>query len=322
MTPAPVTEGTNITVKEVVPPELLQKLQPYCIFKNPLSEPVIFRIQPPSLTETDGKYEYNCSLPSSGKDWSISAKFWTPNAMMRPLPVYSSLVRFSHNASFPYELQSVSTIYDTFEDISGRLSSKAMEQNPFRFDVDLIAFMYPMPKSQALYIYMRNGMPYPTFVKDERASKSVSFGPNPLFVFTESSCNTEFPFPTAAVSPADLKFVPINGVCRPYLGSNPNVLDYDGKDPMDLASCTMLNTQIYKKAPKVSVKDLLQLKTNDDSSSLADSKVTASPSPKVSKDYKSPIIMVVFITAIVLLITVLCTTLILFNRRRTSMEEN
>ena len=185
MTPTPGIKHTNINVKQVVPPELLSKLQPYCVWKNLSAEPVLFRIQPPSLVETDGKYTYDCSIPSSGKDWIPFVKFWTPNAMMRPLPVYSSLIRFSHNSSYPYELKSLHTVYDTFEDVSGRLANKAMEEEPFRYNVDMIAFMYPMPKSQALYIYMRNGLPYPTFVKDERAEPAISFGPNPLFVFTD-----------------------------------------------------------------------------------------------------------------------------------------
>ena len=78
--------------------------------------------------------------------------------------------------------------------------------------------MYPMPKSQALYVYMRHGLPYPTFVKDERAEPAISFGPNPLFVFTEESCNMDFPFPLSDhIDPPDLKFVPINGVSVPIL---------------------------------------------------------------------------------------------------------
>ena len=318
MTPTPGIKHTNINVKQVVPPELLSKLQPYCVWKNLSAEPVLFRIQPPSLVETDGKYTYDCSIPSSGKDWIPFVKFWTPNAMMRPLPVYSSLIRFSHNSSYPYELKSLHTVYDTFEDVSGRLANKAMEEEPFRYNVDMIAFMYPMPKSQALYIYMRNGLPYPTFVKDERAEPAISFGPNPLFVFTDMSCNMDFPFPTENVDPADLKFVPINGICRPYIGKNPNVLDYEGKEPMDLASCTMLNAQIDKKAPKVSIKDLLQLK-KDETSPEADIKINVSPLPKPtkpSKTYKSPVFVAIVTSSIILLVVVLCVTFFLFNKRR------
>ena len=316
MTPSPSSKYNRLDTKDVIPEELIPKLQPYCVWKNLSAEPVLFRIQPPTLVERAGEFKYDCSLPSGGRDWTPFVKFWTPNAMMRPFPVYSSLIRFSHNASYPYELMSVHTVYDTFEDVSGRLADKTMTEDPYRYDVDMIAFTYPMPKSQALYFYMRNGLPYPTFVKDDKAEPGTSFGPNPLFVFTEKSCNMDFPFPTKHVDPADLKFVSVNGVCRPYMGENPNVLDYDGSEPMDLASCTMVNAQIGKRAPKISVQDLLKIDIGKGANHQSDIKINPTPAPRMHRVYTSPVFITVLITSITVLVAVLITTLILYNRRR------
>ena len=265
----------------------LTQLMPYCLFKNVTQPPAIFRLQAPSLLKSnmDGSRQYQCELPSQLPSWSPYIKFYTMSPMMRPIPQYSALIAFEHNAAAPHELLRANILYDVMDNASYD-RAMSMLRKPMEYSVVVCAFTYPVPKAVPLYLYTRNDQIFPTFDAYVAKDGWQDVGPNPIFVFTEQSVNAQFPFPyKSPIHPRDLQFSSIGGVCLPYVEKGENVLDDNTTySPTDIASCVMLTGQIDNEMPASSVLDYVKKAMDEDPSTSGPSQKSAD----VSESHQQP----------------------------------
>ena len=239
----------------------LTQLMPYCIFQNVTQPPAIFKLQAPSLLKNagDDSKHYQCNLPLGLPSWQPYIEFYTMSPMIRPLPQYSALIAFEHNAADPHELIRANVLYDVMDN-SSYDREMSMLREPMAYSVVICAFTYPVPKAEPLYLHTRDGKIFPTFDAYSTKDSLQDVGPSPLFVFTERSVNARFPFPyKPPVHPRDLQFSSIGGVCLPYIDKGENVLNNDSTyPPTDIASCVMITGEIDNEMPAPSVMDYIR----------------------------------------------------------------